>query len=215
MSEPFHKPQSICIELLSDTTFGRGEGTAGQVDVEVEHDEFGIPFHNGKAIRSLLRDSWLSMQPHFPELQAAGLKLFGPASELDETSILRIGRADIDSASRSWIEAAVKPDKSAVTPAAVLAGFTDIRMQTSEERLTGAPERTTLRSMRVVLRGLKLEAPLQWLIDPGDDERRCLALCVLATRHLGLSRNRGRGHVRMSLDGNVKLTQKLAQGEPS
>lgn len=61
-------PNVLHIELLSDATFGRGEGSAGEVDTEVEHDEFGIPFIGGKTVRGLLRDTWLSMRPHFPEL---------------------------------------------------------------------------------------------------------------------------------------------------
>ena len=59
-----NSPQTLHMELLSDATFGRGEGTAGQVDTEVEHDEFGIPYIGGKAVRGLLRDTWLSMRPH-------------------------------------------------------------------------------------------------------------------------------------------------------
>jgi len=205
-------PQTIRMELLSDTTFGRGEGTAGQVDVEVEHDKFGIPFLNGKAVRSLLRDAWLSMQVHFPELQTAGVRLFGPHGELDETGILRIGRADIDREARPWIEAAVNREINQIAPATILAGFTEIRLQTSEDRKTGAPERTTLRSMRVIVRDLTLSSPLNWLVTPNADELRCFALAALGTRHAGLSRNRGRGHVRLSLDGKTDWTQSLAKG---
>ena len=208
-------PKSIRIELLSDTTFGRGEGTAGHVDVEVEHDELGIPILNGKAVRSLLRDTWLSMQEHFPELQTAGVRLFGPHGELNETGILRIGTASIDPAARPWIDAAVNRGKNKIAPATILAGFTDIRHQTSEDRQTGAPERTTLRSMRVVVRGLELFSSLSWLVNPNAHELRCLALSVLGTRHAGLSRNRGRGHIRLLLEGNLNRTQTLAIGSPS
>jgi len=38
------RPDEIVVELLSDTTFGRGEPTAGEVDMEVEHDDLGLPF---------------------------------------------------------------------------------------------------------------------------------------------------------------------------
>ena len=30
------------IKLLSDTTFGRGDGVAGIADQEVEHDSYGL-----------------------------------------------------------------------------------------------------------------------------------------------------------------------------
>jgi len=209
--------QTIRMELLSDTTFGRGEGTAGQVDVEVDHDELGIPFVNGKTIRSLLRDTWLTMQPQFPDLQSAARRVFGPHAELDETGILRIGRASIGAEDREWIKAAVERKTQPVPADAILSGFTDIRSQTSEDRETGAPQRATLRSMRVVIRGLDLSAELRWLDTPTADDVRCLALALLGTRHAGLSRNRGRGHVRFGFGGSdtARLTAEYALGESS
>src|ERR1700733_6562544 len=84
---------SLRVELLSDTTFSRGEGTAGVVDTEVEHDEFGIPFVGGKTIRGLLRDSWFSMHSHFSDLDKAAERVFGRSQALDESCKLRIGDA--------------------------------------------------------------------------------------------------------------------------
>src|SRR5690554_4910085 len=96
------RPERIVIELLSDTTFGRGEGTPGKVDVEVEHDAYGLPMLGGKALRGLLRDSWLSMQARFPELQVAGRRVFGPHGDLEETAILRIGDATLEAPARAF-----------------------------------------------------------------------------------------------------------------
>jgi len=39
------------LELLSDTTPGRGEGVAGLVDAEVQHDELGLPVISGRALK--------------------------------------------------------------------------------------------------------------------------------------------------------------------
>lgn len=103
------------------------------------------------------------------------------------------------------------------TPAvvgAILDAFTSIRYQTAEDRGTGAPDITTLRSSRVVLRGFVFQASLSWLDDyrPTTADVRLLALCALAARHGGLLRNRGRGHIRMTLDGSVEATRKYAEG---
>ena len=204
-------PQRIVIELLSDATFGRGEGTPGLVDVEVEHDDFGLPMLGGKALRGLLRDSWLSMQDYFPELAEAGRRVLGPHAEVGETAILRIGDVTIDGPSRAFFRAAVDRNLYPLSREAILAAFTDIRSQTSEERTSGAPAKGTLRSVRVVLRGLQLEAPLVWLDQPTPQDVKCLALACLATRHAGLGRNRGRGHIRLSLDGDVVGTQDLTE----
>lgn len=205
-----HQYEFLQLELLSDATFSCGGGTAGVVDVEVEHDELRLPFVGGKTIRGLLRDSWLSMQGCFPELSEAAERVFGPEADFSERSILRIGDAVVDSETRKWIEHAETRESHPIPPEAVLRSFTDIRYQTSEDRNTGAPAETTLRSTRVVIRGLKLKAPLLWLAEPGDDEIRCLALALLDAKHAGLARNRGRGHIRMTLDGDIEATRRVA-----
>jgi len=206
------RPDCLVVELLSDTTFGRREGTPGVVDVEVEHDEYGLPVLGGKALRGLLRDSWLSMQAHFPELHGAARRVFGPHGDLDETAILRIGDAMIEPAARVYFVAAAQREHRPLDPATILEALTDIRSQTAEERSTGAPAHTTLRTVRVVLRGMKLIAPLSWLAEPDAKDYQVLALAALATRHGGLGRNRGRGHLRITVGGDLERTRRLARG---
>jgi hypothetical protein len=203
----------LVVELLSDTTFGRGEGTAGEVDVEVEHDELGLPFVGGKTVHGLLRDAWLSMARAFPHLHGAALNALGQSQELDESSVLRVGDATLDATTRRWVLAALtrEPKASRVRPDEVLRAFTEVRRQTAQDRATGAPATTTLRAVRVVVRGVTLCAPLTWLKAPGEAELRCLALCALGVRHAGLSRNRGRGHVSVTLDGDRAWTERLAR----
>jgi len=207
-------PQALFIELLSDATFGRGEGKAGEVDTEVEHDEYGIPFIGGKTVRSLLRDSWLSMRPHFPELQVAGDRVFGPTKRFldDDVCILRVGDGQLDRSVRGWILAAAtrQSERDRLPAKSILAACTDIRYQTAEDRLTGAPESVTLRSSRVVLRTFRFEALLTWNVRPADGDLRVLAMTALATRHGGLMRNRGRGHLCITLDDDLEETQRLA-----
>lgn len=206
------RPQFIRIELLSDTTFGRGEGTAGVVDVEVDHDELGLPFLGGKALRGLLHDSWLSMSQSFKELQPSAQRILGIDFDLAESSIVRIGDAVVDDATRKWIQGAEYRKEKPVSPSMILHALTDVRYQTAEERSTGAPARTSLRSVRVLIRKLILDSPLFWLGSPSEIDCRCLALMLLATRHAGLGRNRGRGHIRLTLDGEADATVRIATG---
>jgi hypothetical protein len=205
-------PSCIVIELLSDATFGGGRGTPGVVDVEIEHDGHGLPILGGKALRGLLRDSWLSMQDHFPDLLDAGRRVLGPHGDMDETAILRFGDATVEEPARAFFVAAVERARHPLPASAILEALTDIREQTSEERRTGAPAPTTLRSTRVALRELKLVAPLSWLAEPTPADCQCLALATLATRHAGLGRNRGRGHLRLTLDGDLEQTRAFAGG---
>jgi len=204
---------SLSIELLSDATFGRGEGTAGEVDVEVEHDDLGLPFVGGKTVHGLLRDAWLTMAGTFPALGVAATRVLGRSQELAETSIVRVGDAVVDDATRAWIRAAAtrRPEDQRLSPRDVLRAFTEVRRQTAQDRATGAPAATTLRAARVVVRGVALHAPLTWLSPPDEGALRCLALAALGVRHAGLSRNRGRGHVRVLLDQDAALTMKLAR----
>jgi len=204
-------PKFLELDFLSDTTLGKGEGTAGEVDVEVDHDELGLPVARGKLIRGLLRDEWLAMRGVFGELEKAEKRIFGQEGELlGERSILRIGDGVVAEEERVWFEHAVRRPNSRVRVRDILRSLTDIRRQTAMSRETGAPEKETLRATRVVIRGIRLRAALGWMKDPDGQDLRCLALCVLAVRHAGLGRHRGRGHVRLSLEGNLSRTRELA-----
>ncbi|NUN13568.1 MAG: hypothetical protein HUU55_08025 [Myxococcales bacterium] len=205
-------PRHIAIELLSDTTFSRGEGTAGQVDIEVEHDDYGLPMVGGRTIRGLLRDSWLTMCWAFPELNDAAQRVLGPSQALTDTCILRIGDAHMPSLIRNTFRQAVSRTQTPLHRNTVLGAFTTVRYQTAENRETGAPKDATLHTSRVVIRGFVLEAPLTWLhgAKPTVEDKRVLALCCLAVRHGGLLRNRGRGHIQLTLDGNKTQTHTWA-----
>jgi hypothetical protein len=209
-------PRMLLIELLSDTTFGRGEGTAGSVDTEVEHDDYGMPYIGGKSIRGLLRDSWLSMQAHFPELHDAAGRVLGYGQALDDTCRLRIGDAVLPDSLRQVLLHAVERGEHPIAPTTMLKAFTEVRYQTAEDRATGAPDVTTLRSSRVVLRDFAFESKLSWLNDykPQADDLRVLALSALSCRHGGLLRNRGRGHLRLTLDGEATRTKGYLEATP-
>lgn len=209
-------PSFLQIELLSDATFSRGEGAAGLVDTEVERDELGMPYIGGRTVRGLLRDSWLSMSRHFPALVDAAEHVLGRSQAVEESCRLRIGDAILPATITAAVRGAAERHEHPLAPGTILDGFTSIRYQTAEDRATGAPDFTTLRSSRVVLRGFVFEAGLSWLdgYQPTADDVRLLALCALATRHGGLLRNRGRGHVRMTLEGDIEATRGYAEGTP-
>ncbi|WP_129675891.1 RAMP superfamily CRISPR-associated protein [Candidatus Chloroploca sp. Khr17] len=207
------KPAFLRIDLLSDSTFSRGEGTAGIVDTDIDRDDYGMPCIGGKTVRGLLRDTWLSMAPHFPDLEAAAERVLGRSQSLADACRLRIGDALLPEPIRRMVRQAVERQEYPLTPAMILDGFTCIRYQTAEDRETGAPDATTLRSSRLVIRGCSLEARLTWLhgYQPEPSDLRLLSLCVLATRHGGLLRNRGRGHLQMTLDGDLAKTRHYAE----
>ncbi len=203
-------PRELTIELLSDSAFGGDTGVT--VDREVTHDETGLPFIPGKSIRGLLRDTWLSMHHCFPSLWEAAARVLGRPKRLDEHCILRIGDALLEPAVREWVLYGLSKG-TRLTSDLVLEALTDIRTQTAVDRVRGAPKKGTLRSTRVILRGVKLRSHLEWLGEPTKDDLRVLALCALGTRQAGLSSNRGLGHIRMLLDNSLHQTRKLARLE--
>lgn len=205
----------VTIELLSATTVAGGQPMAGEVDIEAEHDHLGLPYLGGKAVHALLRDTWLSMADQFAPLAPAARRVLGrPRRLLDGAAVLNIGDATVDEATMVAIRRAQQrpPQHHPLRPGDVLRALTDIRTQTAEDRASGAPLSGSLRRSRVVLPGLSWSAPLGWVGNaPQLDDLRCLALCLLGTRHVGLARWRGRGHVRMTYRGDLTRTRELVE----
>lgn len=204
-------PERLTVELLSDTAFSRGEPTAGQVDIDVEHDHLGLPLVSGKTLHGLLRDSWLAMDGSFPQLHDDAAVLLGAAADRTERTILRVGDAGVGDDVTAWVRAAVEREDRPIDPGDVLAALTATRTGTAMDRGSGGPATGTLRDLRVIRCGTRLEASLTWLRQPSHGHRRCLAMAVLGVRHAGLARSRGLGHVRLSLDGDLDATVALAR----
>src|SRR5579875_3803809 len=183
------------LHLKSDATFGRGEGLAGLVDEEVEYDAAtGLPFVRGRTLKGLLVEECANLLfalqaasspvsvSVLPALEESAERLFGrPGSDVKSTALLHIGPS---------------------LPAAVLESVTAIRHQTAVDERSAAPEKGSLRSMRVVLHQTNLRAWLDFVSDPDADDANDLALlaaCTLSVRRGGIGRNRGRGQLSLRL----------------
>jgi hypothetical protein len=213
---------SLRITLQSDTTLGRGEGVAGLVDAEVEHDAYGLPYLRGRTLKGLLVEACanllFSLRQFMPAVryapwEEAARTLFGVPGGFDTledeaprpgtAAGLHIGDARLPRALRSAVQVDVAAQR--YTPADVLASLTAIRRQTAMDA-SGVPEPGSLRSVRVLLRGLSLTAPLYFVDPPGERDLALLAACARALRRVGTARNRGRGRVLVELH--------TAQGAP-
>lgn len=192
------------IHLLSDTTFGRGDGVSGLVDQEVEHDPSGFPFLRGRTLKGLLSEECDNVISTLPEEQkdhwwAVAAQLFGIAgSTLDAMGTLHVGDACLPDDLRQAVSYQLQQSRE-LTKQDILSTLTTIRRQTAIDPVTGAPEKNSLRSMRVILRDLDFAALLSFDSAPTEDMKNLLAVGALALRHLGESRNRGKGHVKCSL----------------
>lgn len=217
----------IRLTLLSDATFGRGDGVAGLLDQEIEHDpETGLPFLRGRTLKGLLVESCAdilyTIDPaykipaavtlptrlnHHTEtyalLKASAHFLFGrPGSLHTDDAQMQVSAAQLPKQLREAVAFAVKRKKGDpyhLRPMAVLDSLTAIRQQTSVDQARGVPQAGSLRTMRVLLRETELIAELDFRQEPSLIEWALLAACVRGVRRGGTGRNRGRGRLDATL----------------
>lgn len=195
------KSYRLRLTLLSDATFGRGDGVAGLVDAEVQHDKVGLPFLGGRTLKGLLgaecADIVFALDKARPDQkgrwQAASDRVFGRSgAALEGEAILRVGAARMPDDLRVALLDDVQSGRLTATD--ILETVTALRRQTAMDEW-GVPQENTLRTMRVVLRETVFWARLDFLTDPTADELALLAACVKALRRAGTGRNRGRGRL--------------------
>lgn len=186
--------------LKSDATFGRGDGVAGVVNSEVQHDAYGLPYLGGRALKGLLGEECanilfaLECQGKAERWRAAAQRLFGrPGSREEDQSLPHVGDARLPEDLRQAVKRGI--ERGELTRKQVLHSLTAIRRQTAVDAKTGAPLKETLRSVRVILRETPFEAPLTFEAEPEPDDLALLAACVKALRRAGTGRNRGRGEL--------------------
>jgi len=188
------------LTLVSDATFGRGEGMAGLVDAEVQADRFGLPYLSGKSLKGLLQEECanilysLRLQGKDTPWLDTAHRLFGrPGSTVTDEALMHVGSALLPSSLRQAVVAAVR--RQEFTPGQVLDSLTAVRRQTAIDPRTGAAMDNTLRALRVILRGCVFESQLSFASEPGDRDLALLAACVKGLRRGGTGRNRGRGEL--------------------
>lgn len=197
---------TLRFRLRSAATFGRGEGLPGLVDQEVEQDEHGFPFLRGRALKGLLVEEAegilfaLDLQDKRANWHTVKDDLFGRGgSTLNEQGNLHVGDARLPQHLQTLLAASMTGPNKKLNRDAVIEGLTGIRQQTAMN-VYGGPEHSTLRSMRVVIRSTPFEARLSFRTPPSERELALLSAAVLAFRHAGTARNRGRGWLGAELE---------------
>lgn len=213
---------TLKLTLKSAATFGRGDGIAGLVDREIEQDSHGFPFLRGRTLKGLLAESaenvvyaleqqgqgdWLAVKNSLFGKPGRGRDLIKTAldqrkqnAEQDshERGILRVGDARLPESLRQQILIERAKEPAVFLREEVQYALTAIRRQTAMNP-DGAPEHTTLRAMRVLLRGVILEADLSFTQMLETKQEALLAATVLDFRRAGTGRNRGRGWLQADL----------------
>ena len=172
--------------LKSDAAFGRGDGVAGAIDNEVQHDDLGCPFLNGKEIKGILAQECAGVLAGLPEEKRSHWKksakrLFGQAGSSEEDSAwMAIGDARLP----EDLTAALRWDRDKVLEKArqanpeqfevqkqelmnefrtqVLESITTVRQQTAMDEETGVAKDHSLRVTRMIIRETPFAARLDY-----------------------------------------------------
>ncbi|MBK8989899.1 MAG: RAMP superfamily protein [Chloroflexi bacterium] len=215
---PENKQYWLKIDLLSDTTLGRGDGVAGVVDAEVQHDAYGLPYLSGKTLKGLLAATCaellaaleVALPGQIATWQQSAQQLFGaPGSLAEQMGGLHVGDAQLPSS----LQQAVAYDiaNGRWQREEVLASLTTLRRQTAMDAKTGAPRDETLRTVRVILRDTSFVAQLDFVDEaPSSNTLALLAACAKVLRRAGTDRNRGRGRIRVQLFDQDPFTHPAA-----
>ncbi|MCP4419883.1 MAG: RAMP superfamily protein [Chloroflexi bacterium] len=209
----------IQLKLLSDTTFSRGDGVAGLIDREVEHDEYGLPYLHGRTLKGLLgeeADNLLDAMQQFDE-DAANVwrktrnNLFGTGGSDEKVGAnVHYSPAQLPGDLRETIRLTLKKTKdNRLTRQDVLESLTSVRRQTAVNG-DGLPHDGSLRSMRVIVRQTTFTSRLHCSKALDKKEIALLSAAVMALHRAGTGRNRGRGHLQADLldaEGNSLLPQ--------
>jgi CRISPR/Cas system CSM-associated protein Csm3 (group 7 of RAMP superfamily) len=199
------------IDLLSDTTFGNGDGVAGFIDVEVQHDEFGLPYLGGRTLKGMLSAAsaeilfalQLAGAPRLATWQQCAQLLFGaPGSGDEQAGNMHVGNAQLPGDLRALLREQFLQPGNDLKRENILSSLTSIRRQTAMEPESGAPKENTLRTIRVILHDTPFAARCD-LLDQGElaeeDILTYLAVCLKAFRRAGSERNRGKGRIVVDL----------------
>lgn len=185
----------IKITLLSDLCTCSGETYNSVVDMDVVYDENGIPYIPAKRVKGCIRESALELQEMGLITEGEYNKIFGRAG--NQSAIFTLSNAYIKDYDETV--AALKKCKypELTNPQNVLNQYTYTRTQTSVNSQTGVANENSLRTVRVAKKGLEFEAECNCKGE--DKEIEILKNAISLVKHIGVSRTRGLGLVKMEL----------------
>ena len=184
----------IRIELLSDLCTYSGETYNSLVDMDVIYDEYGIPYIPAKRIKGCIREAALEMQELGVISAEEYHRLFG--REGNQKSTFWLSNAYIKDYKQILSDLQKFQVKEIVTPQNVLEQYTSMRTQTAVNFESGVADKTSLRTMRVVNKGLVFDAECA----VQEEDKKNFRNAVSLVKHMGVSRTRGLGLISMALD---------------
>lgn len=188
----------LYIKLLSDMCTYSGETYNSIVDTDVVYDVHGIPYIPAKRIKGCIREAALELLEFGLISREEYEKLFG--KEGDQQSGFSLSNAYLKGHTALVAVAEHFKENGLAAPQNVLEQYTDLRTQTAMDLETGVADKNSLRTMRVLRRGLEFEAECNPGKKMNAELQESLKLAVSLVKHMGVSRSRGLGLVEMKLE---------------
>lgn len=187
----------LTIELQSGLAAGSGVGSPGDVDRDIVHDEYGLPYLPGKRIKGLLRDAYrdvadTGIYSDLPDVDEVFGKTGNIASGPIDFGDAHIGHYEII---RSWL--AGKPPQIHVRD--VVNAYSHRVRQTAMDPTRGAPLENTLRATRLLNAGITFTSYLTVDSDEGKKWFKHLERAAGALQLAGIARTRGWGELKCTL----------------
>lgn len=180
------------IKLLSDLCVSDGGVYNSTVDIDVCYDEYGLPYIPAKRLKGCLREAAMELVDWGVSIDVN--KIFGEAGDNSKGGCLNITNAYLEKYDSLVEEIENAKGHPLYHPQNILNNYTYIRSQTSIDYETGIASENSLRTMRVVNKGLVFNS----MIDVGD-EYEAVKKCVQTLTNIGMSRTRGLGEIKATL----------------
>lgn len=193
--------KKLIIELLSDCLPGSGAGNGSYIDTDCVFDAYGFPFIPSKRIKGCLRETAEKLQSmgYADNFSEEIHSIFGTE---DKDGSIRIGNAylqgikSIHQAVEYYKVQSKKGNKVdfILMPDAIQEYYTCLHARTAIDE-NGIAKDKSLRTVRAICKGNVFEAEINY---PEEKEAHIQTM-VKALRYIGTNRNRGFGHVKLTL----------------
>lgn len=186
----------ISIRLLSDLCCYSGEVYNTTVDTDVVYDDYGLPYIPAKRLKGCIREAALELyemglMPHYNAI-------FG--KEGSDASAFTISNARIKNYNAIVNGLNKFEDADFVNQQKVLSLYTYLRTQTAVDSKTGTAIENSLRTLRVLKKGLIFNANVDLENSEYFEEFKN---AVSMVKHMGVSRTRGLGLVELKVENSL------------
>ena len=191
----------VKIFFQSDSLIGSGYGYGAVIDSDIVYDDLGLPCLPGKRLKGLLRDAATELLGILQPVNRDQLlsSLFGDSGADASAGVIYPDFRLLDyQDTAGCLRYFQSVCGTVIHPESVLSVMTDLRRQTSIDPATGTAKRTSLRTMRVLRKGVTFYGEIQYDQLP-DEALELLRLSILFLRRIGTKRNKGLGMIACTL----------------